>query len=56
MLNINENDQGNLNVGERKVKIMKKGELEEADKSLEKANNFLDNEKAYLTLFLQMLD
>ena len=35
---------------------MKKRQLEEADKSLEKANKLLNDDKSSLTRFLQMLD
>ena len=52
----NENDQNSVDVGERKVKIMKEIEIEEADKRLKKASKLLDAGNISLTRFLQMLD
>ena len=52
----NENDQGKLDVGERKVKIMKEIEIEEAEKRLQTASKLLDDGKISLARFLQMLD
>ena len=53
---INENDQIVADVGERKVKMVKGGEIEEAGKRLEKASKLLDDGKLSLSRFLQMLD
>ena len=51
-----ENDQIVADVGERKVKMVKGGEIEEAGKRLEKASKLLDDGKLSLSRFLQMLD
>ena len=52
----NENDQNSVDAGEREVKIIKKSEVEEANKRLEMASKLLDERQITLTRFLQLLD
>ena len=52
----NEKKENSVNVGERKVEVMKESEIKEAGERLEMASKLLDDGKISLARFLQMLD